>query len=47
MWSLRHLLDQLDEARIEVEDLSIHTPNLDDVFFAVTGHPTTEAAVLR
>ncbi len=47
VWSLRHLLDQLDEARIEVEDLSIHTPNLDDVFFAVTGHPTTEAAVLR
>ena len=25
---------------IEVEDLSIHTPNLDDVFFAVTGHPS-------
>ena len=44
--SLRHLLDQLDEAQIEVEHLSIHTPNLDDVFFAVTGHPTSEAAVL-
>ena len=44
--SLRHLLDQLDEAQIEVEHLSIHTPNLDDVFFAVTGHPTSEAAAL-
>ena len=44
--SLRHLLDLLDEAQIEVEHLSIHTPNLDDVFFAVTGHPTSEAAAL-
>ena len=40
--SLRHLLDRLDEARIEVEQLSVHTPDLDDVFFAVTAHPTTE-----
>ena len=38
--SLRHLLGQLDDAGIEVEHLSIHTPNLNDVFFAVTGHPT-------
>jgi ABC-2 type transport system ATP-binding protein len=41
--SLRHLLEQLDDARIAVEELSIHSPDLDDVFFAVTGHPTTEA----
>jgi ABC-2 type transport system ATP-binding protein len=40
--ALRRLLGQLDSARIEVEHLSIHTPDLDDVFFAVTGHPTTE-----
>ncbi len=40
--SLRHLLDRLDDARIEVEHLSIHTPDLDDVFFAVTGHPSAE-----
>ncbi len=38
--SLRGLFERLDEARITVEDLSIHTPDLDDVFFAVTGHPT-------
>ena len=38
------MLDQLDRARVDVENLSIHTPDLDDVFFAVTGH-TTEAAV--
>jgi ABC-2 type transport system ATP-binding protein len=40
--SLRHLLQQLDNARIAVEELSIHSPDLDDVFFAVTGQPTLE-----
>ena len=29
----------LDDAGVEVEHLSIHTPDLDDVFFAVTGRP--------
>jgi ABC-2 type transport system ATP-binding protein len=42
--SLRRLLDQLDDA--DVEQLSIHTPDLDDVFFAVTGHPAAAEAVL-
>ena len=41
--SLRRLLDRLDDAHIEVEQLSIHTPDLDDVFFAVTGQPRTRA----
>ncbi len=41
--SLRRLLEQLDAADFEVAHLSIHTPNLDDVFFAVTGHPAGEA----
>jgi ABC-2 type transport system ATP-binding protein len=41
--SLRHLLGQLDDHRIAVEELSIHSPDLDDVFFAVTGHQTTDA----
>jgi ABC-2 type transport system ATP-binding protein len=35
--SLRELLDALHQARIDVEHLSIHTPELDDVFLAVTG----------
>jgi ABC-2 type transport system ATP-binding protein len=39
--ALRHLLAELDERHIEVERLSMHTPDLDDVFFAVTGHSTT------
>ena len=41
--SLRRLLEQLDAADIEVAQLSIHTPDLDDVFFAVTGQPAGEA----
>jgi len=41
--SLRRVLAQLDAARIPVEELSIHSPDLDDVFFAVTGQPTIEA----
>lgn len=42
--SLRALLDRLDAAGIEVAQLSVHTPDLDDVFFAFTGHPGTEEA---
>ncbi len=34
--TLRRLLTQLDEHAIELTDLTIHTPDLDDVFFAVT-----------
>jgi ABC-2 type transport system ATP-binding protein len=41
--SLRRLLEQLDAADIEVAQLSIHIPDLDDVFFAVTGRPAGEA----
>lgn len=35
--ALRTVLDRLDTAKLDVEDLSIHTPDLDDVFFALTG----------
>ncbi len=44
--SLRRLLAELEEGNVEVERLSMHTPDLDDVFFAVTGHPTTEEAAV-
>jgi ABC-2 type transport system ATP-binding protein len=40
--SVRALLNQLDEQSIEVEDFSVHTPDLDDVFLALTGHASTE-----
>jgi ABC-2 type transport system ATP-binding protein len=39
--SLRELLDELHEARIDVARLSIHTADLDDVFLAVTGRYLT------
>jgi ABC-2 type transport system ATP-binding protein len=41
--SLRALLDRLDEYSLSAEEFSVHTPDLDDVFLALTGH-TTEAA---
>jgi ABC-2 type transport system ATP-binding protein len=40
--ALRTLLGQLDEHSIDVEELSVHTPDLDDVFLALTGHANTE-----
>ncbi|MFD3457948.1 ATP-binding cassette domain-containing protein [Streptomyces sp. NPDC058691] len=33
---LRALLDELDSAGIEADELTVHTPDLDDVFFALT-----------
>ncbi|MGH3636827.1 MAG: ABC transporter, partial [Mycobacterium sp.] len=39
--TLRRLLGELEDSAIDVEQLTIHTPDLDDVFFAVTGHATT------
>ena len=40
--SLRALLDRLDGQSIEVGGLSIHTPDLDDVFLTLTGQPDKE-----
>ncbi len=39
--SLRDVLARLGDD-VAVEDLSIHTPDLDDVFFALTGDPSKE-----
>jgi ABC-2 type transport system ATP-binding protein len=39
---LRALLGRLDDAAIEVAGLTVHTPDLDDVFLALTGRPTKE-----
>ncbi|WP_097869610.1 ATP-binding cassette domain-containing protein [Streptomyces sp. rh34] len=33
---LRSILDHLDAAGIEADELTVHTPDLDDVFFALT-----------
>lgn len=40
--SLRQLLNELHDAAITVEHLSIHTPDLDDVFLAVTGNHASQ-----
>ncbi len=44
--SLRNLLDRLDEKVLHVETVTVQTPDLDDVFFALTGtpHHTLEAS---
>ncbi|MER7570262.1 ATP-binding cassette domain-containing protein [Streptomyces sp. NPDC126514] len=34
---LRAILDWLDAAGVEADELTVHTPDLDDVFFALTG----------
>ncbi|MEV4518338.1 ATP-binding cassette domain-containing protein [Dactylosporangium sp. NPDC049525] len=41
--SLRALLDRLDEHSLSAEEFSVHTPDLDDVFLALTGHSTEVA----
>jgi ABC-2 type transport system ATP-binding protein len=41
--SVRAVLDRLDEYAIEVEEFTVHMPDLDDVFLALTGHSSTEA----
>jgi ABC-2 type transport system ATP-binding protein len=40
--SLRALLDRLDEYTISADEFSVHTPDLDDVFLALTGHASTQ-----
>ncbi|MEU6582086.1 ATP-binding cassette domain-containing protein [Nocardia sp. NPDC046763] len=41
--TLRALLDRLADHAVDAAEVSIHTPDLDDVFLALTGHATTEA----
>jgi ABC-2 type transport system ATP-binding protein len=45
--SLRALLARLDDQSIEVDEMSIHTPDLDDAFLALTGSPDKEKETLR
>jgi ABC-2 type transport system ATP-binding protein len=40
--SLRALLDHLDRAGIEADELTVHTPDLDDVFLSLTGRPAEQ-----
>jgi ABC-2 type transport system ATP-binding protein len=45
--SLKTLIGQLDDRAIEVGELSVHTPDLDDVFLALTGDSTSEKVTPR
>jgi ABC-2 type transport system ATP-binding protein len=45
--SLKALLDRLAAHSIEVDRFSVHTPDLDDVFLAVTGHPRHEEMAIK
>ncbi len=45
--SLRGLLARLDEHSIEVAELTVHTPDLDDVFLAITGEPQHERELAK
>ena len=38
---LRSILDWLDTTGVEADELTVHTPDLDDVFFALTGPTST------
>ncbi|GLW35875.1 ATP-binding cassette domain-containing protein [Actinoplanes regularis] len=40
--SLKTLIGRLDERAVPVDELSVHTPDLDDVFLALTGERTDE-----
>jgi ABC-2 type transport system ATP-binding protein len=43
--ALRQALERLDRNAIDVAGLQVHTPDLDDVFLAITGHHETTEAV--
>jgi ABC-2 type transport system ATP-binding protein len=45
--SLKALIGRLDDQAVEVDELSVHTPDLDDVFLALTGSPTDEKVTTR
>src|SRR5256885_471895 len=45
--SLKSLIGRLDDRAIQVDELSVHTPDLDDVFLALTGNSTNEKVTTR
>jgi ABC-2 type transport system ATP-binding protein len=44
--TLKALLDRLAAAAVEVDGLAVRTPDLDDVFLALTGQPATAAGAV-
>jgi len=41
--AVRAVLNRLGDTADAVDEVSVHTPDLDDVFFALTGHPPVKA----
>jgi ABC-2 type transport system ATP-binding protein len=46
-YEVRDLLDELDCLGVKADRLSVHTPDLDDVFLALTGRPAPVEAISR
>ncbi len=42
---LKQVLQKLEEAKIDIDSISLHRPTLDDVFMSLTGHVATENEV--
>ena len=42
--ALREVLARIDAEGMEMTTVSVHTPDLDDVFLALTGHPAPDSA---
>ncbi|MEU2073166.1 ATP-binding cassette domain-containing protein [Streptomyces sp. NPDC013489] len=45
--SLRTLLDRLDDVSVEVDELTVHSPDLDDVFLALTDPSSAQKGSAR
>ncbi|TRV72010.1 ATP-binding cassette domain-containing protein [Streptomyces sp. 130] len=45
--ALRALLERLDEHAVDVSELTVHTPDLDDVFLALTTAPRRQKETVR
>lgn len=41
--TLKEVLHKLESAKIDIENISLHRPTLDDVFLTLTGHVATQA----
>jgi ABC-2 type transport system ATP-binding protein len=43
--SVKAVLDRLGQQALGADSITVHTPDLDDVFFALTGHPQQEQEI--
>ena len=43
--SVKAVLDKLGQQVLDADSITVHTPDLDDVFFALTGSPRLEQEI--